>query len=179
MLHDPNRRRILRLGIAAMIAFSPVGALAARRDPERKISLLNEHTGERLTRAYWADGDYVRESLAEIDHVLRDHRTDEVHPIEPRLLDLIHRVQTTMGTSGTFHVISGYRSPKTNALLRRRGHGVSTKSLHMSGMAIDLRLPGRALRDLRKAAITLRGGGVGFYPSSGFVHLDVGRPRAW
>lgn len=179
MLHDPNRRRILRLGIAAMVALSPIGALAARSDPERRISLLNEHTGERLTRAYWADGGYVSESLAEIDRVLRDHRTDEVHPIEPRLLDLLHRVQTTMDARGMFHVISGYRSPKSNALLRRRSHGVSRKSLHMSGMAIDVRLPGRALRDLRRAALSLRGGGVGFYPTSGFVHLDVGRPRAW
>lgn len=179
MIHDPNRRRILRLGLGALLVLSPLHAMAARSEPERKISLLNEHTGERLSRAYWVEGEYLPESLAEIDHVLRDHRTDEVHPIDPRLVDLLHRVQTKMGVRGTYHVISGYRSPKTNALLRRRSRGVARRSLHMDGMAIDVRLPGRALRDLRKAAIALRGGGVGFYPRSGFVHLDVGRPRFW
>jgi uncharacterized protein YcbK (DUF882 family) len=127
---------------------------------------------------YWAEGRYLAEGLAAIDHLLRDHRTGEVRPIDRRLLDLLHRLAFALETRETFHVISGYRSPVTNAMLAARG-GASPRSLHVVGQAIDLRVPGRALADLRRAALGLRGGGVGHYPSSDFVHVDVGRVRTW
>lgn len=99
--------------------------------------------------------------------------------IERRLLDLLHRLHATLDTSEPFHVISGYRSPDTNAMLLARGGGVARHSLHMDGQAIDLRVPGRALSKIRGAALALRGGGVGYYPGSDFVHVDVGRVRWW
>jgi uncharacterized protein YcbK (DUF882 family) len=111
--------------------------------------------------------------------VLRDHRTDEVAEMDPRLLDLLFNLQGKLGASTPFHVISGYRSPRSNAMLVAKGGGVAKKSLHMQGKAIDIRLPGRELADLRKAALGLKAGGVGYYPKSDFVHVDVGRVRHW
>jgi uncharacterized protein YcbK (DUF882 family) len=117
--------------------------------------------------------------LAEIDHILRDHRTGEVRPIDTELLDLAHALGESLGAPGPFHVISGYRSPKTNALLRASGNGVASKSLHLQGKALDIRLPGCDLRRLRRAAVDLKGGGVGHYPGPNFIHIDVGRVRYW
>jgi uncharacterized protein YcbK (DUF882 family) len=124
-------------------------------------------------------GDYVPESLAEINHVLRDYRTDQVAAIDTRLLDLLDRVQAKLGTSQPFQVISGYRSPATNHMLSERSSGVAKHSLHMEGKAIDIRIPGIHLADLRRTGLALRSGGVGYYPASNFVHLDVGRVRTW
>jgi uncharacterized protein YcbK (DUF882 family) len=111
--------------------------------------------------------------------VLRDHRSDEVSPIDTRLLDLLHTLSDKLDTTSQFHVISGYRSPATNAKLAEKSNGVARHSLHMDGLAIDIRLPGRELADVRRAAIALRSGGVGYYPGSNFVHMDVGRVRTW
>jgi len=148
--------------------------------PERVASFDNLHTGETLRTVYWAEGGYVPEALREIDHVLRDFRTDEVLSIDPALIDLLFALRREMGSTAAFGVISGYRSPATNARLQRNGGGgVATRSLHMVGKAIDIRLPGRRLRDLREAALGLRGGGVGYYPRSNFVHVDTGRVRFW
>ena len=146
---------------------------------EREISFHNLHTGETLTRTYWAAGAYGPEALTEIDAILRDWRTGDVHPMEPELLDFLHDLRLAMDSSEPFHVISGYRSPKTNAKLAAASSGVAKKSLHMRGMAIDVSLPGRELADLRQAAIGLQRGGVGFYPKSGFIHVDIGRVRSW
>jgi uncharacterized protein YcbK (DUF882 family) len=111
--------------------------------------------------------------------VLRDFRTDESHPIDRRLLDLLHNLSQRVGTRAPFQVISGYRSPATNAMLRAESSGVASRSLHMQGMAIDIALQDVALADLRQAALDLQSGGVGYYPTSGFVHVDVGRVRRW
>jgi uncharacterized protein YcbK (DUF882 family) len=178
MKHPISRRNFLKLGMLAALP----GPALANADPfagERRLHLHNLHTGEKASLAYWIEGEYVAESLAEINRVLRDHRTNEVASIEPRLLDLLHRVNRTMGASGKFEVISGYRSPASNNMLRANSSGVAKRSLHMEGKAIDVRLPGVALADLRRAALGLQGGGVGYYPGSNFVHLDVGRVRAW
>ncbi|OGU43084.1 MAG: Twin-arginine translocation pathway signal, partial [Hydrogenophilales bacterium RIFOXYA1_FULL_63_33] len=119
------------------------------------------------------------DALAEINHVLRDYRNDQVAAIDTRLLDLLDRVKARLGTSQPFQVISGYRSPATNHLLAERSSGVAKHSLHMEGKAIDIRIPGVALADLRKTGLALQAGGVGYYPASDFVHLDVGRVRTW
>ena len=149
-------------------------------DGERRLAFQNLHTGERLSTAYWADGGYLPEALKEIDTLLRDHRTGEVSTIDPRLLDLLHALQDRTETTGAFHVISGYRSPKSNTMLRGKGGGgVAKRSLHMKGMAIDIRLPGHDTRDLHRAAKSLKRGGVGYYRKSDFVHVDVGRVRYW
>ena len=122
---------------------------------------------------------YPNGALRQIDWILRDFRTGEARPIDPRLLDLLWRLRTALDTTEPYEVISGYRSPRTNAMLRRQGRGVSRISLHMQASAIDVRVPGRSLIAVREAALALRLGGVGYYPTSDFVHVDVGRVRYW
>jgi uncharacterized protein YcbK (DUF882 family) len=125
---------------------------------------------------------YQPDALKEINHILRDFRVNAVKPIDPKLLDLLHELGGTLETDQPFHIISGYRSPHTNTLLRERGGvgtGVASRSLHMEGKAIDIRIPGVKLDHLRGAARSLKLGGVGFYPSSNFVHVDTGRVRYW
>lgn len=145
----------------------------------RTLSFYNLHTEESLTAAYWANGRYVGSELARIDHILRDFRQNETKPIDPRLFDLLYMLGHKLRTRGPFEVISGYRSPKTNAMLVENTIGVSPHSLHMQGKAIDIRLPDRSLVGLWQTALAMRGGGVGFYPQSEFVHVDVGRVRHW
>ncbi len=146
--------------------------------PERSLSFYNLHTAEKLKVVYWANGSYVPESLADINRVLRDHRTGTIHEIDRRLLDLLSGIRTELDTTEPFQIISGYRSPQTNAMLRGNGRGVATHSLHMDGMAADVKLAGRSLEQLRKVALAMRSGGVGYYPGQ-FVHVDVGRVRTW
>jgi uncharacterized protein YcbK (DUF882 family) len=145
----------------------------------RSISLANLHTGENLKSTYWESGHYIPEALAEIDRNLRDFRTGDVHPIDPELVDLLHDLKLKMRSKTPFEVISGYRSPKTNAQLASESRSVARKSFHLRGMAIDIRLPDCDLRQLRKAALSLRRGGVGYYPKPDFVHVDVGPVRSW
>ena len=181
-----HRRAFLGFSAAAAAAaFSPVRAHAATAPKKavlRSLSFFNTHTGERLKTTYCCDGKYQPEALKEINHILRDWRVDQVKPIDPRLLDLLHELSGTLETDAPFHIISGYRSPVTNATLRTRGGthtGVATQSLHMVGKAIDIRVPGVKLDHLRGAARSLKLGGVGYYPSSNFVHVDTGRVRFW
>ena len=128
---------------------------------------------------YFAQGDYLPPALHEINHVLRDWRRNEIHPIDPELLDLLYDLHAATGSQKPFDVICGYRSPETNAMLARRSDGVSKRSLHLVGKAIDIRLPDVPLARLRDAARRLGRGGVGYYPASNFVHVDTGRVRAW
>ncbi len=177
-----NRRRFLKLGaIAALAGIFPKSALASTgiTQPEKSLAFYNTHTGERLKIIYWVQGNYISESLGEIDHILRDHRTNEVLNIDTRLLDLLFALGNELDTNQPFHIISGYRSPQTNAFLHAHSDGVAENSLHLVGKAIDIRTPGRSLKMLRNAAVALKGGGVGFYPKSDFVHVDVGRVRYW
>lgn len=147
---------------------------------EKALALENLHTGERLKRVYWAGGTYVPDAVREMDRVLRDHRTNEVHRIDRRLFDLLHELQRRLNTNEPFQIISGYRSSRTNEMLRARGGGgVAKRSLHMDGMAIDIALKNRSLSELRQAALSLQAGGVGYYPKSGFVHVDTGKVRSW
>lgn len=167
-------------GLSARPAF-PAYAPNVKYDakPVRELNFFNLHTGESLKTAYWADGDYLSQGLADINYILRDFRNDHVSPIAVPLLDLLHQLRGTLDTSKPFQIISGYRSPKTNSMLRSHSKGVAKNSQHLLGKAIDLRVQGVALNDLRRAAISLHGGGVGYYPSSNFVHVDVGRVRTW
>jgi uncharacterized protein YcbK (DUF882 family) len=174
-----NRRRFLVAGAAGVAALTPFGAAARIVGGERVLRFHNIHTGERLSRVYWENGQYLAGPLREINHLLRDWRTDEMTHIDPKVLDLLAELHGLMDTSKPFDVISGYRSPKTNAKLRADGRGVAKKSFHMRGMAVDVSLPGRDLRGLRKAAISLKRGGVGYYGKSGFIHVDTGRVRYW
>ena len=147
----------------------------------RLLSFDNIHTGEKLKVEYWAEGQYLPDALAQVNHLLRDFRSGDVHPIAPQLLDLLSVLRARLETAEPVSVISGYRSPTTNAMLRgeHEHSGVASKSLHMQGMAIDLRIAGRSLAAVHTAALAQRGGGVGYYPQSDFVHVDVGRVRTW
>jgi len=173
------RRREFILGGSAALAL-PLPALASLGD-RRSLALDNLHTGEKLNVTYWAEGSYNSDALAEVNYVLRDYRNGEKHPIAPSLLDLLALLRSRMESAEPFKVISGYRSPATNAMLRsaHEHSGVASQSLHMQGMAIDVRLDGRSLAALHDTALSLRAGGVGYYPSSDFVHVDVGRVRRW
>ncbi len=177
---DRSRLRLLGAAFAAAAASIARPSFAAVHAPvPRALKLRNTHTGESVLTPYWADGDYLPEGLANIAHVLRDHRNDTVHPIEPGLLDLLHTLHGKFGVKSGFEVISGYRSPASNAKLAAASNGVATHSLHLDGKAIDIRLPGVELKNLHRAARSLSVGGVGFYPASDFVHVDVGRVRYW
>lgn len=161
-----------------------VGGLLAARNvcadaAPRTLGFLSTHTGERLRTTYWADGRYEPEALQEINRVLRDHRTGDVRDMDVNLLDLLHQLESHLRVGEPFHVISGYRSPATNAFLAAESNGVAKHSLHLEGRAIDIRLPAVPLAQLRRAALSLQQGGVGYYPSLGFVHVDTGRIRTW
>lgn len=157
------------------------GHAALRTDAisTRSLFLHNLHTDEHLQVTYWARGAYRADALAQIDWIMRDHRSNEVAAIDRNLLDLLHRLQMKLGGKRTFEVISGYRSPATNAMLASVSDGVARKSLHIQGKALDLNVAGVRLSALRSAATALKAGGVGYYPQSGFVHVDVGRVRYW
>lgn len=178
------RRDFLKLGAALGLALPAVGVAAAASPAKaaaapRKVALHNIHTNEMLEAVYWDEGRYVPDAMHAVSHVLRDYRTGDVHPIEPRLLDLLDTLSGHVQTRTPFQVISGYRSPRTNALLHARSHGVAEHSLHMKGMAIDIRLQDVDLAHLHQAALAMKAGGVGYYPSSNFVHVDVGPVRRW
>jgi uncharacterized protein YcbK (DUF882 family) len=173
-----RRRELLTSAIgAAAYVLLPGRSYAAIR--ERRLALYNIHTAEKLDIEYEVGGSALRDACAEIDHFLRDFRTGEVHPIDVALLDQLTDLHRTCGGRGHFEVISGYRSPHTNELLRQTSTGVAKKSLHLVGRAIDVRLSGVPTAQLRAAALAAGRGGVGYYPKSDFVHLDTGRKRSW
>jgi uncharacterized protein YcbK (DUF882 family) len=146
---------------------------------ERVLSFHNLHTKEVVQTVYFRNGEYIPESLAEINHIFRDHYNGSVKPIDLNLIDLLYGIRKNLNSTEPFHVISGYRTKKTNSYLRNITNGVAKNSLHMKGKAVDIRMPGFQLRDLRRAAYELKAGGVGYYPKSNFVHVDVGRVRYW
>ena len=178
--HSPIRRRVIKAGLAlALATLYPTVAQAHRPLGKRELKFFNLHTGDSLRATYWQDGVYHRDELEAINWILRDVRTGAAFPIALDLLDLLYRLQSLLNTTCPFEVISGYRSAATNAQLHARSTGVAKASLHMRGEAIDLRVSNRGLLQVRDAARQLRSGGVGFYPRSQFVHLDIGRVRFW
>jgi uncharacterized protein YcbK (DUF882 family) len=177
---DVSRRRFVStLAGALPILAGPRGVWAARSTAVRSLDFLHTHTGEQLSVDYFSRGMYVPHALKIVNHFLRDFRTGDVHRIDPGLLDLLHHLTDLTGSAKPFQVISGYRSPATNEMLRQNTDGVASGSLHMQGKAIDIRLADVPLATLRDAALVARRGGVGYYPASDFVHVDTGRVRTW
>jgi uncharacterized protein YcbK (DUF882 family) len=178
-----SRRNFLASGavLAAACLFprKAVSAVSSGFFEERALHFYNTHTDEQLKAVYWSGGEFVPEVLADINHILRDHRTGAVKEINTRLLDLLFDLRQKLESDRPFHIISGYRSPETNSLLHTLSKGVASSSLHIDGKAIDIRLPGHELKTVQRAAVALQMGGVGYYPASDFVHVDVGRIRYW
>ena len=177
-----TRRHFLRgmLGAAAVAAIP--GKIYAGIKPiaiEKQLSFHNLHTEEKIALSYFEQGEYITEALRDFSYVLRDFRTGDVLAMDPKLMDFLYDLKETLGTNQPFQVISAYRSPRTNAALRKNSKGVATKSLHMQGKAIDIRVKGISSKNIRSAAISLARGGVGHYPESNFVHIDTGLVRAW
>ncbi len=175
-----RRRDFLCLGAASAAAMLAPPVLA-KSGPvqERTLSLYNTHTGEDVSTVFWAAGDYINSGLQDINTLLRDHRSGDIYPIDPDLLDLLYVLQQQVGSRKVYQVISGYRSPRTNAALSSSSAGVAKRSYHMQGKAIDIRLPGCDLKQLHRAALEIKAGGVGYYPGSDFIHVDVGPRRSW
>jgi len=183
-----SRRKFLHLGSAASLSLLSTRVIAApaiigvRELNVRTLSFDCTNAGEQLNDVdYWVEGQYVPDALDAIDDALRDYRTDEVHPIATKLLDLLHALGKKLDTDCRFELTSGYRSPETNAALHELDAGVASNSLHMKGEAADITLPGRSLAQLHAAALALRMGGVGYYPApeDDFLHVDIGRVRRW
>ena len=179
-----SRRRALKImafyGLMGFPLPKPIHAGIPKPDhTERSLSLYHPNTKETLDIVYWSNGDYILEALTDIDYFMRDHRTDEVKPIDPRLLDLLYAVVGKTKAREPLQIISGYRSPKTNAFLLKRGRRVSKTSYHTQGKAADIWLPGYRLSLLRRVALRIRAGGVGYYPRLMFIHVDVGPARYW
>ncbi len=174
-----SRRQFLK-GMAAVAACAvsveiPSISEASVRD---RLSFYHTHTGETLTVCYPIAPRCERKVMEEINYFLRDFRTGDLHDIDPGLLDILYHIKRKSG-GRVYEVISGYRSPATNRMLRRRSHGVALHSLHMKGKAIDIRLTGVNTLTVRNCALSLRRGGVGYYRRSDFVHVDTGRFRVW
>ena len=168
----------ISLASAGLALYTPWSSLLANT-PDRSLSFYHTHTGERIRLTYYSDGMYHKDALVELNQYLRDFRTGDVYPIDAQLFDVLYAARNACESNGTFEVISGYRSPKTNKMLRNAGGGVARRSLHMDGKAIDVRLAGVKTSHLKKAAIHLKSGGVGYYAKSDFVHIDTGRVRTW
>ncbi len=179
-LKQHNRRRLLKAGFGTVAAtLLPVGVSAT--SDERRLSLYHTHTGKRLDVTFKRGGEFVPEALDEVNAFLGDFRTGDVEAMDPKLLDILYELRESLGSSGTYEVISAYRSPKTNEMLRGRSaaSGVARKSQHLLGKAIDVRLTDVKLEDLRDRAIAMQRGGVGYYAGSNFIHIDTGRVRRW
>ena len=176
-----DRREILKMGMFGFVATAtplimPSNALASS---SWRASFRNEHTGESFNGVYRVGNKYLPDAFERISYVLRDFRTGEVFPMDPRVIDILAAVHRRVGRSEPVRVLSGYRSPKTNAGLRKASSGVAKNSFHMYGQAIDMQIPGVSTSNLRNAALSLKAGGVGYYPRSSFVHIDTGNVRSW
>ena len=177
-----QRRSFLKTSavIASAMSVPTLARAAAAAPNERVLRLYNTHTGESVKSVFWAEGQFIPDALADINKLLRDHRNNTVANMDPQLLLLLDRVSNSVGgPNNMLHVISGYRSPESNAKLAAESGGVAKHSMHLEGKAIDIRMPGCNLAALHKAAMNANGGGVGYYPESQFVHMDTGRPRHW
>ena len=178
-----NRRRFLKIGAQAAISgLFPISAVASINrslTPKRRLSFYNTHTDERLEVCYYTQGRYQPSSLRKINYIFRDHYSGEIKPIHKDLIDFFYSISKTIGHGVQFHIVSGYRSPETNAMLRRKTRAVAKNSLHMRGKAADIRVPGYDTRRLKHICMKMRVGGVGYYPGSDFVHVDTGKVRCW
>ncbi|TFL15347.1 DUF882 domain-containing protein [Pusillimonas caeni] len=180
---DPTRRRLLiaASGAMSLCAFPMVArAITLGSAVERDLSMDHTHTLEKIQLTYAMGDRYLPDALTGLNHFLRDHYSGLVGRMDPGLYDIMYALRTSLKVRSPYQIISGYRSPKTNERLRAKGGGgVAKHSLHMDGKAVDLRIPGVPLKELRDAALELKAGGVGYYPGSDFVHVDTGRVRSW
>lgn len=178
-----TRRQLMGVGAAGLLSMVAPLTLAskARADAQKiwKISFRHAHTKESFSGVYRIGDTYLPEVFDRVNYFMRDFRTGEAFPMDPRVIDILSLVQDGSGYNGPLEILSGYRTPKTNAMLRRVSEGVASNSFHMYGQAIDIRLPGYSTRKLARVARGLRAGGVGYYPRSGFVHVDTGEIRSW
>lgn len=190
---DTGRRGFLRQSLQSA-AVAGIGALsvstyssnvsasaltAPHPEPDRRLRLVNAHTWEKLDLVYWSRGEYVKDSMHEINMLMRDHRANELMDMDAKLIDDLHTLYNLLDTKERIHILSGYRTKATNAKLRQRSNGVAKYSLHMEGRAADISVPGRNAKQVREAALSMKAGGVGYYASSGFVHIDTGNVRNW
>lgn len=179
-----DRREIVKMGLGTLLAsvlpLFPVRPAFARGNFRSwKIAFRHAHTGESFSGVYRVGDKYLPEAFERMNYVLRDFRTEEVFPMDPRVLDILSLLYERLDASESYQVLSGYRSPKTNAMLRSGTSGVARNSFHMYGQAIDIRIPGQNTKIVRNTALDLRAGGVGYYPRSNFVHVDTGKVRSW
>jgi uncharacterized protein YcbK (DUF882 family) len=165
--------------IAAAPTFSKAAGLLRGAGDIRRIRMYSGRTGERIDMIYWIEGSYLKDAVKEVNHFMRDWRTDDVKSMDLRTIDIMAAAHNLLDASDPYMLLSGYRSPKTNAMLRARSRGVAKNSLHMKGQAADLRLSSRSPHQIARAAIACRGGGVGKYSGSNFVHMDCGVVRNW
>ncbi|WP_437888107.1 DUF882 domain-containing protein [Phytobacter sp. V91] len=178
---DANRRKLLALGgIALGAAILPQRAFATLATPRPRIlTLSNLNTGESIKAEFFDGKGYIQDELVKLNHFFRDYRANKIKTIDPQLFDQLFRLQGLLGTRKPVQLISGYRSVDTNNELRAHSRGVAKKSYHTKGQAMDFHIEGISLSNVRKAALSLRAGGVGYYPSSDFVHIDTGPVRHW
>lgn len=177
-----NRRQALKLGAAGFAAASVPFLGMSRAEAASsswRVNIQQPHTGEGFSGVYRVGDDYIPEVFEELNYVLRDRRTGQAFPMDPRVLDIAAQVQRKIGVSTPLHVLCAYRSPKTNKDLRSHSRGVAKNSYHMYGQALDIRIPEISTTKLRDVAKGLKAGGVGYYPKSGFVHVDTGDVRTW
>ena len=178
-----TRRRVCQLGLATFfMGMAPrISQAGTKRsdEPERFLDIYNTHTDERLKVVYWANGTYISKAFVQVNQILRDHRTNEVTTIAPELIDFLYLIGKAVEARYPFHIVSGYRSPATNAMLRGQSKQVAKYSRHIKGQAVDFYLPRRDLAVVRRAAVAAKRGGVGYYPQSNFIHVDTGRVRTW
>lgn len=181
----PTTRRVLLGGLASLTAMAAAPALASApavlrgAGQFRKLSMINDRTGEWLNTVYWADGEYIPDALEAVNHILRDWRQDEACRMDPRVLDILAATQRLLDCDDSFEIVSGYRTPATNAMLRNRSRGVAKNSYHVKGMAVDVTMKSRSVAQISRAGLELGAGGVGRYSRSDFVHLDCGPVRKW
>lgn len=178
---DLSRRNAMLTGIVALgaICIPSTSFASLLTSSPRELNLNNLHTGEELLTQYFDGKHYQRSEMKKINHFCRDFRRNETINMDKRLFDQLSAIQKTIGCDNQVQLISGYRSPETNKMLSAQSSGVAKKSLHMLGQAIDFRLEGVPLIEVKKAALSLKAGGVGYYPSSNFVHIDTGKFRTW
>ena len=182
----PQRRRLLKgmAGAATLVTALPevAGAVTTALPANaRDLAFKHTHTGEQLSLVYRIGDQYLPDGLLRVAQLMRDFRNGEMHPIDPALLDVLWQTRQNLRSNAAFEIVSAYRSPQTNDMLRNSSprSGVAKHSMHLTGQAVDIHLPGVALADVRDAALELKRGGVGYYADSGFVHLDTGRVRHW
>ena len=178
-----DRRRFITgvatLGVVASVPLPAAPAIQRGRGQFRSLALTNSRTGEWVNTVYWVDGEYVPEALEGFNHILRDWRQDKQTAMDRAVIDILAATHGLLDTTEPFHVISGYRTPETNAMLRRRSRGVASNSYHIRAMAVDITLKSRSVRQISSAGLSLKAGGVGKYSRSEFVHLDSGPVRDW